>query len=174
MASRNIQKIVTSALFCALVFVFTSILVPAPAVGNVNLGDGALLLAAWTLGGPWAAVSAALGAALSDLVSGYAIYAPATFVIKAAMVAVAILAHSLLGRLHLPARLCRLASALLAEIVMILGYFAYEATVLGYGIGAVANIPFNTVQGGVAIVLSGLLFELLSHTRLFAKNRKAG
>lgn len=156
-------------MFCALVFVFTFLSVPA-GIGNVNLGDGALLLAAWTLGGPWAVVSAAMGAALADLVSGYALYAPATFVIKAAMTAVAILAIPLFDRLRLSARLCRFISAVLGEIVMVLGYLIYEAFVLGYGMGAVANIPFNAVQGGVAILLSGVLFELLIRAGMLSKD----
>ena len=160
-------KLVLSAMFCALVFAFTFIFVPA-GVGNVNLGDGALLLAAWTLGGPWAAVSAAMGATLADLACGYAIYAPATFVIKAVMVAVALTVGGLLSKLRLSLRLCRLVAALSAELVMALGYLLYEATVLGYGVAAVANLPFNAVQGGVAVLLSGAMFEILAHTGLLA------
>lgn len=164
---QRIQKMILSATLCALVFAFTFLFVPA-GIGNVNLGDGALLLAAWILGGPWAIVSAATGAALADLASGYAVYAPATFLIKAAMTAVALLVCRLIGRCRLSARLCRFLSAVLAEVVMILGYLIYEAAVLGYGAGAALNIPFNAVQGGVAVLLSGVLFEVLSRTGLLS------
>ena len=162
MNQQRIRKIVFSAMFCALVFAATWIYVPAPAVGNVNLGDGVLLLSAWMLGGPWAAVSAALGATLADLSSGFAIYAPATFLIKAAMVCTALLVCRLLSQTKLPKRLARVFSAVTAELVMILGYLAYEALFLHYGIAAIANIPFNAVQGAFAVILSSVVYELLS------------
>lgn len=157
----NVKKLVISAMFCALVFAATWIFVQVPIGGNVNLGDGALLLCAWMLGGPWAVVSAALGATLADLTSGFALYAPATFVIKACMVTVAMLLAKGLLRLRLPAGLARLLSAACAESVMVLGYFGYEALILSYGIGAAANIPFNLIQGAVGMAVATAMYELL-------------
>jgi len=173
MQSQNLQKTVTAALLCAVVFVFTFLSIPM-GIGNVNLGDGALLLTAWTLGGPWAVVSAALGAALADLASGYAIYAPATFVIKAAMVAAALLVLRLLSNAKLSVRIRRLLSAVAAELVMVLGYLIYEATLLGYGAGALVSVPFNAVQGLVAVAVSGLLYEALSRVGILSKNQRFG
>ena len=167
MNQNRIKKIVFSAMFCALVFAATWIHIPAPGVGNVNLGDGMLLLCAWMLGGPWAAVSAALGATLMDLVSGFAIYAPATFVIKALMVTVAILIVRLLSHTKLSPRIGRILSAVVAEVVMCLGYFIYEATVMSLGLAAAANIPFNAIQGAFGIALSCVAYELL--VRIFPK-----
>ena len=169
--SKSLFRTVTAAMLCALVFVFTFLSVPA-GVGHVNLGDGALLLAAWSLGGPWAVIAAAGGAALADLAGGYALYAPATFVIKALMVLSVLLVQRLLCRLHLSVRLCRLLSAVIAEGVMVLGYFIYEAWVLGYGLGAAASIPFNAVQGAVAVALSGALFELLCRAGILTREGK--
>ena len=44
---------------------------------------------------------------------------------------------------------------------MVLGYFAYEALFLGYGMGAVASIPGNAVQGAVGLILGVLVYKLL-------------
>ena len=165
MNQKRLRKIVLSAMFCALVFAATWIAIPA-VIGNVNLGDGVLLLCAWMLGGPWAAVAAALGATLTDLVGGYASYAPGTFVIKALMVAVAIALFKLLPRLGVHHRLSRILSAVGAELVMILGYFVYEALFLGYGLGAAASVPFNALQGAFAIVISNLVYELIAKAGL--------
>ena len=148
-------------MFCALVFAATMIAVPTGLVGNVNLGDGVLLLCAWTLGGPWAAVAAALGATLADFAAGYAVYAPATFVIKALMVVAVLLIVRLLQKLRLPLRVAHLVAAIAAEILMIGGYFCYEALILQYGIAAAANIPFNAVQGAFGIMLSLVVYEVL-------------
>ncbi len=169
-AHAHTKNLTLTALFCALVFIATWIYIPAPVVGNVNLGDAAILLAAWTLGGPWAAVAAALGATLADLSSGFVLYAPATFLIKAAMVGVA------LAVLHfttkLPTLVRSLLSALAAEATMVLGYFLYEFLVLGtilqfegYAVTAVANIAFNCMQAAAAIVIAVPLRPLLKKLR---------
>ncbi|MBO5295419.1 MAG: ECF transporter S component [Clostridia bacterium] len=161
MHQKRLQCVVFSAMFCALVFAATMIAVPTGLVGNVNLGDGVLLLCAWMLGGPWAVASAALGAALADLAAGYAIYAPATLVIKALMVVAVLFVCRAMEGLRLSARLSRVLSAICAELIMLVGYFLYEAFVLQYGLAATANIPFNAVQGALGIVLSLVLYEVL-------------
>ena len=160
------KKITLSALFCALVFIATWIYVPTPIMGNVNLGDAAILTAAWILGGPWAAIAAALGATLADLSSGFVLYAPATLCIKALMVLAALGISRLAARL--PALVRSLLSALAAEAVMVAGYFLYEFLVLGlllhfdgYTVAAIANIPFNCVQAAVAIAVALPLRPLL-------------
>ena len=160
MKQKKLRKLVFGAMFAALVFAATWISIPLP-IGNINLGDGVLLLAAWMLGGPWAAVAAAIGATLTDLMGGYAIYAPATFVIKALMVLVAIAVLKMLRKTKLHVVVARVLSALAAELLMIVGYFTYEALVIGLGWGALVSIPFNAVQGAVAILIASLLYQLL-------------
>ena len=159
-------------MFCAVVFTATWISVPAPAIGNVNLGDAAILLSAWMLGGPWAAVAAGLGAALADLVSGYAVYAPATFLIKALMV-VAVIGMGKLGvRTKGSERLFRILGAVAAELVMITGYLLYEALVIGLGWAAFANVPFNAVQGAIGVVLAMAAYTLLRRAGISTEPRE--
>ncbi len=167
MSHNRTKQLAVSALFCALVFVTTLIYVPAP-LGNVNLGDGMLLLCAWSLGGIPAVASAALGAALCDLASGFAVYAPGTLVIKACMVIIAILVRKMLLSCRFPDAFCRILSALCAELTMIFGYLIYEATILAYGFAtAAANIPFNAIQGAVAMLLALVAYPLLKKAKLF-------
>ncbi len=175
MTNRSrLQKIVFSALFCALVFAATWIAVPV-GIGNVNLGDGILLLGAWILGGPWAAIATALGATLADLTAGYTLYAPGTFVIKLLMAAVAILICKFASKLHLSPRAARIIASVCAELVMILGYFGYEAIFLGADVngiaGAALNIPFNAVQGLFAIIVSNLLYEVLAKSKIVSSSQ---
>ena len=172
MNRQKIRKIVFGAMFCALTYAATWIYVPAPAVGNVNLGDGVLLLCAWVLGGPWTAIAAALGATLADLTMGYAIYAPATFVIKALMVTAALLVGRLLSKARFPKLLLRVLSATAAEIVMIAGYFLYEALVLQYGIAAAGNILFNAVQGVVGMIIACLCYAVLERAGIVTENER--
>ncbi len=84
---RKTRKLVYAALFAALTCVMTMIVkIPVPATGGyVNLGDCVVLLAGWVLGPMYGGAAAGLGSMLADLVSGYPLYAPGTFVIKACM-----------------------------------------------------------------------------------------
>lgn len=163
MKTKHIQKIVFSAMIAALVFAATWISIPNGLGGNINLGDSMLLIGAWTLGGPWSVLACAIGPMLTDLLGGYAIYAPATFVIKALMCAVAILVERLARRL--PSAWRYLLSALAAEGVMVLGYFTYEIILFSLPVAAI-GIPLNLIQGAASILVASLLRILLSKARL--------
>lgn len=172
MKSNAIRKLALCALSCALVFVATMLSVPAPLVGNVNLGDGALLLCMLLMCNIPTAFACGMGAALADLVSGYAIYIPATFFIKLFMGLCVLALLRVLPRVKLPSFPTRLIAAFCAEIIMILGYWVYEATVLSYGwIGAVANIPFNAIQGTIAILIAQIAYPILQKTNLFRQKK---
>ncbi len=171
MKNNKIYKLVLSAVFCALVFTTTFIAIPAPSVGNINLGDCMVILTACLIGGWYGVFAAALGAALCDLASGYAIYAPGTLIIKALMVIVILLLIRFVFKNKKPISL--VVSGLCAEVVMIIGYFIYEALILGYGMGAIMNIPFNAIQGAINLIAAVILFATLKKAgiiKMFSDN----
>ena len=159
MSQKRTQKLAFAALFGALTFAATWVSFPSPFGGNVNLGDCILLISAWLPLEPWSIFACAIGATFTDLAAGYAIYAPATFVIKALMVTVAVLIKRGLPKLSVIWR--ALLSGVFAELVMVAGYFLYE-TVLYGAASALLNIPFNLAQGGIAMVAATLLSVVLS------------
>ena len=67
----------------ALIYVFTAFLHVPSATGYTHVGDGFLYLAGCILPAPFAAAAGAIGAGLSDILSGYTAWAPWTIVIKA-------------------------------------------------------------------------------------------
>ena len=148
-SKKRIYAIAFAALFCALTFIATYVSIPAPLVGNVNLGDGVLIFASLALGG--SAFACAVGAALCDLASGYAIYAPATLIIKLLMVLAVLLIRRYLFKKD--SILAHISAAVIAELIMMAGYLVYEGTFLGYGWAAALNLPFNAIQGAIGSVL---------------------
>ena len=158
-SQKRTQKLAFASLFAALIFAATWISFPTPLGGNVNLGDCILLVSAWLSLEPWSIFTAAIGASLADLAAGYAIYAPATFVIKALMVLVAVLIKR--GMPKLPTVWRALLSGAIAELVMVAGYFLYEGILYGF-VAALVNIPFNLVQGGIATTAATVLSFVLS------------
>lgn len=162
------QKIVISALFAALTCVATMVIkIPSPLNGYINIGDGIVLLSAWTLSPVYGILAAGIGSALADLLSGYIAYAPATFAIKALMALVAYAGYACLAA-KLNRTVSRLFVGVLAETVMILGYFVFEGILYGFG-ESLVNIPANAVQAVAGIVIGILLvtvFEKQNLTKL--------
>lgn len=159
MNDRQTLRVVLTALFAALVGVATIIIrVPSPTGGFVNAGDAVVLLSGFLLGPLWGAVASGIGAALADLLTGYPVYAPGTLVIKALM---ALLAGALCRRFPGRPRLGMLLGGLCGETVMVLGYFAFSALALSYGMGALASVPGNLTQAVFGITVSTLLGMVL-------------
>jgi len=154
-------KLVMGALFAALTCVATIVIViPSPMGGYVHPGDSMVLLGAFLLGPAWGAIAAGLGSALADVILGYAVYAPGTLVIKGAM---ALLSGFLLRKLggSRPVAAAFLAS-LSGAVLMVLGYFLYSSVLLGYGWGALADVPGNCVQGVFGCAAGSALYLALS------------
>ena len=166
MNDKKIRKLVLAALLAALVCVATMVVqIPSPMQGYVNLGDCFVLLSGWLLG-PWYGFAAGgIGSMLADLFLGYVHYAPGTLVIKGLVALLAALLYEKLGRS--PA--ARIASGVVGEIVMVLGYFGYASMLLGKGLAAAASIPGNIFQGAVGLVVGVVLVTVLEHAKVTQK-----
>ena len=70
-----------------------------------------------------------------------------------------------LDKKSVPAPVSYVISSVVAEIIMIFGYFLYESTVLGYGIAAAASIGSNAIQGITCIILGNALIYVLTKIR---------
>ena len=156
---QKTKRIVVSALMASLICVATMIVkIPSPMKGYLNLGDGFVLIAAWLLSPLYGFLAAGIGSALADLLSGYVIYAPATFLIKGAMAFVAFMLFASLKKKlgELPSRLI---GGIFAEVLMVLGYFVFEGFLYGFAPSAV-NIPANAVQGIAGIIIGVALIKV--------------
>ena len=153
------KNLVYRALLTALCTVATmSIPIPTPTGGYLNAGDIIVVLAA-LLAGPYSgAIISGFGSALADLFLGYTIYAPGTFVAKAA-------AAFLIGRVFAAAKKKRIhtaaAAAVSGELLMVVIYFVYASLALGFGLGAAADLPGDLMQGAVGVVGGVLLYHAL-------------
>ena len=158
------QKILFSSMLAALVCVATMVIkIPFPLSGYLNLGDCIVLLSGWLMSPLYGFLAAAIGSALADILSGFMVYAPATFFIKGLMALIAYFGFRLFSK-KANGLLSRILSGVLAEILMILGYFVFEGILYGFGASAV-NIPMNALQGVFGLVLGILL------TRIFEKHK---
>ena len=159
------KKIVMAAMLAALACVATMIIkIPSPLKGYLNLGDCIVLVAGWMLSPAYGFLAAGLGSALADLFSSYVTYAPATFVIKGLMALIAFYGFKLLHKKigNLPSRII---TGILAEIMMILGYFVFEGFLYGF-VPSLVNIPANGVQGIAGLIIGVILIKIFEKTKI--------
>ncbi|MCI6648078.1 MAG: ECF transporter S component [Lachnospiraceae bacterium] len=179
MSSSKIRLLVTSALFAALTFVGTFFIkVPVFATnGYIHPGDGFVLLSGIFLGPLWGGLAAGFGSMLSDLVGGYMVYVPATFVIKALVAVIAAGLTSFLQKITASKKspVPVIIAGVVGEAFMVIGYFIFEtfefaftakggfdAASLNSGMAtAAAGIPANLIQAVFGIIIAAVLYPLL-------------
>lgn len=162
--NKTTKNICFSAMFAAMIFALTMLHVPIGAGGYIHVGDSVIYIAALLMGGPWSFISAAIGAACADLVSGVAVYAIPSAIIKV-LIAVPFVLIAKKDTKLLSIRTA--AFTIFSGVITILGYFLTDLVV--YRAGAVADLPANVIQAvGSAVVFVILAFAL---DRADIKNR---
>ena len=153
----NVQRITITAVCIALVFIpIRLIQIPIPATGGFT-HPGAIIeiFVAVAFGPIVGAIAAGVGAALADLTSGYASFAPLTLV-----------AHGLLGYLagYLGWKKSMngmVTGWLAGGLALVAVYFLGGATIYGFGFaGAGTEVPINLFQVTLGVV-GLLLYELV-------------
>lgn len=156
MRNDQIKRMVLAGVLAAVIIVLTALVsIPLPGGhGYLNLGDAGVLTAAFVLGGPWGALCGGAASAASDLLLGWGVYAPATFVIKGGM---ALLAAILMKK---NGRASRLWILYPVAVVVPVGYFLFETALYGTAT-ALPNVPLNLLQcmvgAGIAHAVTAVL-----------------
>lgn len=159
--NNNLKKLILAALFAALSCVATmSIRIPTPGTGGyIHPGDAIVILSGVILGPVWGFLAGGIGSALSDLIGGYFIYVPITFVIKGLVALAAGLLYQKIGK-NQKSRYIAVILGGVADIILVAGgYFVCEFFI--YGAGAAASIPANIIQGVGGLVISCILYPIL-------------
>lgn len=159
------EKIVISAMFASLICVATMVIkIPSPLHGYINLGDAFVLLAGWCISPLYAFLAAGIGSGLADLLSGYALYAPATFLIKGIMAIIAFYGFKVINS-KANKIISRITSGVMAEAFMILGYFLFEGVLYGF-VPSLVNIPPNAIQGLAGIIIGVILVNVFNKYKI--------
>ena len=150
----KIRYMVLTGLFSALIYVFTAFLHIPTGAGYTHAGDGLIYLSASILPFYYAAAAGAIGASLADGLSGFAIWIPATLIIKV------ITASFFTNKSDKLLTKRNLLAILPSFVLCVVGYSLYEGVVMAKGfsssaiIAAFAQTPAYCVQ----IVASAALY----------------
>lgn len=136
-----------AGIFSALVFVITAYLHIPTYNGYVHCGDGLIFIAACILPMPYSIVVGVLGAMLADLLTGFAIWAPGSMIIKGLL---ALLFTCKSNKIITKRNLIML---LPAALISAAGYYLYEVLITGSFIASLSGIPGSLVQAAASSVV---------------------
>ena len=167
MQHEKTKELAMTALMTALIFTATYIIkIPNPATGGyTHMGDCMIFLGVMVLGRKQGALAGELGGALSDLLSGAAIWVLPTFFIKYAM-------GWIMGYL-MEKTVCknRLAAAGAGGIFQIIAYTLVKIPLTGL-VPAIASVPRICMQTIIGLVIFTVLSAMLSRTELLQHKKE--
>lgn len=148
------KAIVINALFIALTLLATMFInIKLPIMGNgglIHLGNVPLFIAALVYGKKTGAIAGAFGMGFFDLISGWAIWSPFTFIIVGAMgFIVGLISEKVPGNKMFVNSLA-IATALIIKVV---GYYFAEVILYSNWIQPFGSIPGNIMQ----VVIAGII-----------------
>lgn len=148
------KSIVINALFIALTLVATMFInLRLPIMGNgglIHLGNVPLFIAAFVYGKKTGAIAGAFGMGLFDLISGWAVWSPFTFIIVGAMGFLAGLISEKVPGNRILVNTLAIAVALIIKVV---GYYFAEVILYGNWVQPFGSIPGNIMQ----VVIAGII-----------------
>ena len=151
---RKTKRLALAGQLCGATLLLTLLSIPLPSgYGYVNLGDAGVFLCVCLLPGGLGALAAGVGAALADLILGWAVYAPVTLLVKG-------LTAFLAGLAFRRAKKAAIPLSLLCCLTVPLGYFLYETVLLTAPVAAVNVLP-NALQAAIGAVLGTFVSKQL-------------
>lgn len=169
MKSSALRTLTLTGIFTALIFVFTAFIHIPSYTGYVHIGDSFLYLAASILPLPYSLFAGAAGAVLSDTLTGFAIWAPGSLIIKS----VTVLFFTWKKPTFLSKR--NLLALLPAAAMCIGGYYLYEVVLFGNFVtpayGALGNLAQAFFSSVVYVIVAVTLDKMKVKQNLKAKIR---
>lgn len=151
MKKTSVKELCIAGIFAAVIFVTTAYLHIPSHTGYTHVGDTFVYLAACFLSTPYAMLAGAVGGVLSDVLSGFAVWAPGTAIIKAAT---AFCFSAKGGKILTPRNF---AALIAADVLCIGGYYLYDALITGN-----FTVPLLGISGYVVqSLLSNILFIVI-------------
>ena len=159
MQNTKIRYLAITAVFAALITIMTAYVfhIPVPIAGGyIHLGDSIIYLVACLLPLPYCLIAGALGGALADIVSGFAIWSIPTMIIKMLNV----LPFALICKRYKSNKILSKQTTLMtivSGIVTILGYFIAECILY-----SVASATLSLIGNTIQAVASGIIFIVIA------------
>jgi len=152
-----------TSIFAAIACILTmTVSIPVPATGGyINIGDLGVMLAGLIFGPIIGFISGGVGSALADILLGFPIWAPATFLVKGLEgFVVGLIANPRI--FHGKRTYKDILAVIAGGLLMIFGYFIIELFVFNFGVVAsLSEVPGNFFQFIFGAIGSIILIVIL-------------
>ena len=154
-------KLALSAIFTALVCVATlTFVISIPATtGYFNLGETLIYTAALIFGPLIGGIAGGAGAAIADILGGFAQFAPVTLIVKGLEGAIVGLLNNKIRKRTRSLSLSATISILIGGLEMVAGYFIYELLV--FGDVAFAEVIPNLLQMFIGLIVAVAIMQVV-------------
>lgn len=169
MQKNTTKDLCIKGLLIALVAVATmAIQIPMPATnGYIHLGDSVILIASIFFGWKYGLLAGGIGSSLTDLLTGYAYWAPYTLIIKGLMGFIAGKTADFTPENPKFFTIRNMAAALTCEIFMVAGYFICGAIIKGSFAAAAASVPGNIIQAASGCIIYFVIGYALNKAKIY-------
>ncbi|MDO4522093.1 MAG: ECF transporter S component [Eubacteriales bacterium] len=168
----SVQKLCVDALMIALVCITTAVIqIPIP-LGYMHLGNVTILAAGVFFGPMTGLLTGGIGSALADLLTGYAVWALPTLIIKSVMGYVIGRAAWSVCRNPRFTRVSVLLGSLAGLAVMVIGYTVFGSLLYGSvaaGLSQVPGLVTESVMGLAVFYVIAAAFTASHVTKLFVR-----
>ncbi len=152
----TVTQMCITAVFMALTCVATMVVqIPIP-LGYAHLGDSVILICAFFFGPVVGALAGGIGSAMADILTGFAVWAVPTLIIKTIM---PIIACAIFGNMKSKFDRCKVISvkgivgAVVTLLFMTLGYVVFGAIIAGSFAAGLASAPGLLLKSVVNMVV---------------------
>ena len=166
--NNKVKKICLTGLMAALITVCTAFIKIPTGInsGYLHFGDSMIYIAGCILG-PWAALAAAVGGALADVLAGAPQWAVATAIIKAVNAVPFILATASYNKKKPPkiVNVTTLIMTVVSGLITIFGYLLAEGIMYSFP-SALTSVPFSIVQAVGSAVIFAIVGKILDQIKI--------
>lgn len=144
---RNPSVIAMSAVFAAATTIGTMFVAIPVGIGFLNFGEIVIYTAAFLFGGVVGGLAGGVGAAAADVLLGFGLFAPITFVVKG-------LEGFVVGQLAGESTRSKVIAVALGAPIMIVGYVVAVAYFEGIPAAVAQELPIDILQAVVGFVVA--------------------
>lgn len=159
MKNDKVKLMCLAGVLAAVVFVLTAYLHIPSHTGYTHIGDGVIYIAACLLPFPYAVAVGAIGALLADCLTGFAIWAPASVIIKTATVL------CFTCRKDKMINVRNVLGLIPAGVLCVGGYYLYDSLITGSFIAPLSGIPGYITQwvlSSAVFIALGIVFDKIN------------
>lgn len=153
-SEKTYKLVMTGLMMCLVTMAIMLFKIPV-FQGYVHLGNSMMFMAVMVLGKKNGAIASGLGAALGDVIGGFAVWAPWSLVVSGGM---ALIVGLLMEKNK------KVLGLILGGVFLVAGYYIAEVVIYGNVLAPMAGVPWNIGQYAFGVAIAYILTKAICKT----------